>query len=81
MAARRGQHRQLRGVGSDGIGTRFCWLAGWELITIYDKASNWMQGMEKGFMLLKRPVAPETKLEDDEWCKTINLASGSIPNN
>lgn len=47
---------------------------GWELVTIYDKASNWIQGMEKGFMLLKRPVAPETKLEDDDWCVTINLA-------
>jgi hypothetical protein len=29
---------------------------GWELVTVYDKASNWFQGMEKGFMLLRRAV-------------------------
>jgi hypothetical protein len=29
---------------------------GWELVTVYDKGSNWMSGMEKGFMMLKRPV-------------------------
>ena len=28
----------------------------WELVTIFDKGSNWMIGMEKGFVLLKRPV-------------------------
>jgi len=30
--------------------------AGWELVGVYDKASNWLTSMEKGFMLLKRPV-------------------------
>lgn len=34
---------------------------GWELVTVYDKASNWLQGFEKGFLLFKRPV-----LEDEE---------------
>lgn len=29
---------------------------GWELVTVYDKASNWMGGFEKGFALFKRPV-------------------------
>jgi hypothetical protein len=29
---------------------------GWELVTIYDKASNWFDGMEKGFALFKRAV-------------------------
>jgi hypothetical protein len=29
---------------------------GWELITIYDKQSNWLQGMEKDFALFKRSV-------------------------
>lgn len=41
---------------------------GWELISIYDKASNWIGGTEKGFMLLKRPV-PDN-VEPDEWCIT-----------
>jgi hypothetical protein len=30
---------------------------GWELVAIYDKSSNWLAGMEKGFALFKRPVA------------------------
>lgn len=29
---------------------------GWELVTVYDKASNSMVGFENGFMLFKRPV-------------------------
>ena len=40
---------------------------------VYDKASNWFTGMEKGFILLKRPVAPSVHLSDDEWCITMNL--------
>lgn len=47
---------------------------GWELISVYDKASNWFQGMEKGFMLLKRPVAPEVEIGPDDWCITLNMA-------
>ena len=43
--------------------------AGWELVTIYDKASNWVGGWEKGFMLLKRPVPEGTSPQ--EWCVTI----------
>lgn len=31
---------------------------GWELVNVYDKSSNWLTGMEKGFVLFKRPVAP-----------------------
>jgi hypothetical protein len=42
---------------------------GWELVAIYDKASNWFQGFEKGFMLLKRPV-PDGETPD-EWCVQI----------
>lgn len=48
---------------------------GWELISIYDKGSNWNVGMEKGFMLLKRPVQPGTLLQDQEWCITMNLTT------
>ena len=29
---------------------------GWELPATMDKASNWFNGLEKGFLLLKRPV-------------------------
>ena len=39
---------------------------GWELTTVYDKASNWISGMEKGFMLLKRPV-PDGVIPK-QWC-------------
>lgn len=31
---------------------------GWELVHVYDKASNWLNGMEKGFALFRRSVAP-----------------------
>ena len=44
---------------------------GWELITIYDKASNWFNGMEKGFMLFKRPVPPGVRVADHEWCIAV----------
>ena len=40
--------------------------AGWELISVYDKASNWIGGTEKGFMLLKRAVPDD--FEPEEWC-------------
>jgi hypothetical protein len=38
---------------------------GWELVTVYDKSSNWFAGMEKGFMLLRREV-PEG-VEPESW--------------
>jgi hypothetical protein len=44
---------------------------GWELVTIYDKSSNWLSGMEKGFMLFKRPVAPGIRLKPGQWCRSI----------
>ena len=40
--------------------------AGWELVTMYDKSSNWFQGMEKGFALFKRPV-PAGAGEPSQW--------------
>lgn len=46
---------------------------GWELVTIYDKSSNWFAEMEKGFMLLKRPVPPGVVLTEDEWCIAVSL--------
>ncbi len=46
--------------------------AGWHLIAVYDKASNWMNGMEKGFMLFRRTVPPGVRLAPDEWCATLD---------
>lgn len=46
---------------------------GWELITVYDKGSNWLQGYEQGFVLFKRPVAAGTRLRPDEWCINVRL--------
>ena len=40
---------------------------GWELIGVYDKSSNWWQGMEKGFALFKRSVA-DGEEPDGGWC-------------
>lgn len=42
---------------------------GWELVTVYDKGSNWMSGMEKGFLLLKRRVPDGATVR--QWCITI----------
>ena len=39
--------------------------AGWELITVFDKQSNWIGSMEKGFMMMKRPVPPG--IDPGEW--------------
>ena len=44
--------------------------SGWELVHVLDKGSNWMVGMEKGFMLLKRPV-PDGH-EPSSWCVTFS---------
>lgn len=46
---------------------------GWELVTVYDKASNWMASMEKGFVLLKRPVPPGVRLSEEEWCVAVKV--------
>ena len=47
---------------------------GWELVGVYDKASNWLSGMEKGFILLKRQVPPGVRLREDDWCITLNMS-------
>ena len=46
---------------------------GWELISVYDKSSNWFTGMEKGFMLFKRSVPRGTTLRPEEWCETYSF--------
>ena len=42
---------------------------GWELAATMDKQSNWFAGMEKGFLILKRPVPAGAKPE--QWCFTV----------
>ena len=39
---------------------------GWELVTMYDKSSNWFSGLEKGFAIFKRTV-PAGEEPDGEW--------------
>ena len=40
------------------------------MVAVYDKASNWFTGMEKGFMLLKRPVP--AGVTPDRWCLMLS---------
>jgi hypothetical protein len=47
---------------------------GWQLVGVYDKASNWSTSMEKGFMMLRRPVPAGVRLGPEEWCIALNLA-------
>lgn len=47
--------------------------AGWELVTTLDKSSNWWQGFEKGFLLMKRPVPDGVEVES--WCLTISMTA------
>lgn len=39
---------------------------GWELVGVYDKSSNWIAGLEKGFALFKRPI-PDGEPEPEQW--------------
>ena len=51
---------------------------GYELVTVYDKASNWFGGMEKGFMLFKREVPPGQE-PDGPWCGVVDDAWACDP--
>jgi hypothetical protein len=44
---------------------------GWELFAIYDKSSNWVAGMEKGFALFKR-VVPDGVEPDGPWAEVFS---------
>lgn len=41
---------------------------GWELVTVFDKASNILAGAEQGYILFKRPV-PEGQEPDGPWAE------------
>lgn len=44
--------------------------SGWELVAIYDKTSNWMTGLEKGFALFKRAV-PDGEEPQGAWADAM----------
>ena len=48
---------------------------GWELVQVYDKASNWLSGMEKGFAIFKRPVVPGASPEGP-WASWTRASAG-----
>jgi hypothetical protein len=50
---------------------------GFELVTVFDKASNWFVGLEKGFMLFKRAVPPGESA-DGPWCGMFNIDTMSV---
>jgi hypothetical protein len=66
-------------IGTFGTGSRLPLVLahlgeqGYELVTVYDKASNWMNGWEKGFMLFKRLVPAGTE-PDGPWCDELDTS-------
>jgi hypothetical protein len=50
---------------------------GWELVHVYDKASNWLNQMEKGFAIFKRAV-PSGVEPDGPWA-AWNRATKLLP--
>jgi len=46
---------------------------GWELVAMYDKSSNWLAGMEKGFAIFKRSV-PDGEEPDGPWGQSKSAA-------
>lgn len=47
-------------------------------MSVYDKSSNWFNGMEKGFVVMKRPVPPGVRLGEDEWCISMNVTGTKL---
>jgi hypothetical protein len=45
--------------------------SGWELVTVYDKSSNWASNMEKGFAIFKREVL-DGDHPDGKWALASN---------
>lgn len=63
--------RLIRVLGSLGA-------QGWELVNVYDKASNWIGGTEKGFMLFKRPVAPGQAPPEGLWSLEVDKSGALV---
>jgi hypothetical protein len=51
---------------------------GWELVGVFDKASNVFSGMEKGFVLFKRPVGPAEEAEGG-WAVQVDRHGRIVP--
>lgn len=49
-----------------GITLSYFGQHGWELVSVYDKASNWIANIENGFILFKKPVPPGDE-PDGAW--------------
>lgn len=49
-----------------GICLSFFGQRGWELVSIYDKSSNWLNNVENGFILFKKAVPPGDE-PDGAW--------------
>lgn len=74
-AVRRREHRFLRTDGANATRARVRWFRELGARRHLRKASNWFQGIEEGFMLLKRPVDSGLELQDEQWCLTMNLGA------
>ncbi|MEY3640329.1 MAG: hypothetical protein RLZZ199_134 [Actinomycetota bacterium] len=44
---------------------------GWELVGVFDKASNWLKGHERGFAIFKREVGDEVKA-NSRWARVVS---------
>jgi hypothetical protein len=51
---------------------------GWELVHVYDKASNWVQQSENGLAIFKRPVAPDEHPEG-AWAAWTRASQKPLP--
>ncbi|MEO5837493.1 MAG: hypothetical protein ABIQ73_30325 [Acidimicrobiales bacterium] len=51
-----------------GITLSYVGQRGWELQTVFDKASHWVEGIEKGFILFKRGEEPVEE-RDGPWAE------------
>lgn len=56
-----------------GMTLSFFGQRGWELVSVYDKASNWLNGIENGIILFKKPVPPGDE-PDGAWTEVWTSA-------
>ena len=56
-----------------GITLSYFGQHGWELVSVYDKSSNWLGGVENRFMLFKKAVPPGDE-PDSAWTEVWTAA-------
>jgi hypothetical protein len=44
--------------------------AGWELVQVVDKSSNWLAGLERGIAIFRRPV-PDGEEPGGPWAELV----------